>query len=120
METKFKVGDILESVVFNKGRILKVIDVVFEKREIKGNWISGKKIKFIENGYVFFNPKKNWLTYSKFENCHFYVLSQLEDTTTISIAKSNNKCPRCNEELKEKFSEYTNSTILKCPKCNWC
>jgi hypothetical protein len=43
----------------------------------------------------------------------------------VKRVKTENKhqssyCPRCNEELAEKYSEYTGSNIKKCTKCNWC
>ena len=115
--TKFKVGDV---VIYN-GDVTKfvIMEIVFGKKEVRGNWIYGNVVPIIDS-YVVLDPinNKNYCFPISTEDC-YYISSP---TTYSATIKQNlpTSCPRCKEELIEKFSEYTNSTILKCPKCNWC
>jgi hypothetical protein len=115
METKFKIGDVIKST--KTGKISKVIDIIFGKKIVKGQWHSGSTELEVLDSYITENPHPfGDITYVKFEKDNLFDLFQ---PATDEIKVTRNCCPRCGGELKDKISEYTGTIVKKC-KCGWC
>ena len=112
--TKFKVGDVIYFIE-NPEEKKEVIAIIYERQTFKGNWKGSSKpeqIALLES-YVIKNLRTNFLTYFRFIDEDSY---ELFSPSTLNT----NSCPRCSSPLIKKISEYTNTTILKCPNCKWC
>lgn len=117
METKFKIGDTIFDPDWKC--TCTVLDIVFEKKQYKGNWICFSTVE-VCNSYILQASNNRYITYLDFKSAERYRLVARPNRFISTLVS--NSCPRCGSPLIEKKSIGLGEMIKKCSdgKCGWC
>lgn len=107
--TKFQIGDIVSSV---KDKVeYKVVQMVFERKELFGNWQGGSKSIHMGQCYVL-KDKDGWLSWIPFT--YEPLFKKVNQQVCVP------SCLRCGGVLQDHMSFGLGEVIKKCKSCGWC